>query len=96
MLVDEVNRIVKFITYVRMIIALIILISGILTFITGVLLYTAPAGRGGQIELLGLAKNDWRTLHSYFAFTLAGFSITHIYLNFNAIARYFKELFSIK
>jgi cytochrome b subunit of formate dehydrogenase len=71
---------------VRGVAVILLVVLGFLTLITGMILATAPKGAGsGGLEALGLAKNEWRVVHTYVAFSTAGTAIVHAYTNYRGI-----------
>ena len=70
---------------VRRIVSIILLVSWIISFITGVILYlktTKIIYKG--LEILPTP----RLLHTYSSFIMSGIAIIHMYLNWNSIKRY--------
>ncbi|MCD6348706.1 MAG: DUF4405 domain-containing protein [Candidatus Korarchaeota archaeon] len=71
---------------VRRAVALIILVAGVITAFTGMIMTIAP-GYMKDMALFGVPRFG-RELHKYAAFILAGASFVHIYLNWSSIKRY--------
>ena len=70
---------------VRRIISLILLFAGLVSFITGLILFLKTTKViYGAIEFLPSP----RLLHTYSSFIASGAAIIHIYLNWNCIKRY--------
>jgi len=70
---------------VRRIVSLILLFAGLVSFITGFILFlkTARVIYRGIESLL-----TPRLLHTYSSFIASGAAIIHVYLNWNSIKRY--------
>ena len=66
---------------------------GILIFLTALILYITPSGRGYEHVFL-FSRNTWRYLHTVFGFSLAGSSMIHIYFNFRALKVLLRRLLS--
>lgn len=75
---------------IRSVVSLAQFSLGMLLFITSLILYFIPPGRG---ELL-LSRSTWRYLHQILGFSLAGSSLIHIYFNFRALKVLLRRLFS--
>jgi len=64
-------------------------------FVTGMVLYLAPAGRVANWynwKLLGLTKTAWQSIHTIFSFTFAVLSIFHLFtVNWKAFWSYLQS-----
>ena len=69
----------KTILVIRIIVAALLLTLGVLSVLTGIILYTAPRGSGETVAAFGITKSDWSTLHTYFSFGAAGTAVVHLY-----------------
>lgn len=66
--------------------------SGIITVITGFILYFWPHGpRAGQLIVLGFQKQVWQDIHTYLALTAAILIILHIIENRACVRMYVRE-----
>lgn len=69
--------------------------SFIIIFITGVVLYLAPAGRVAywvNWKLAGLTKTDWQSVHTVFSYVFVILSIFHLFsMNWKVFWSYFKN-----
>jgi hypothetical protein len=69
--------------------------SFIIIFLTGIVLYLAPAGRVSNWinwKLLGITKERWQAIHTIFAFSFAILSIFHLFtINWKAFWSYLKS-----
>jgi len=83
---------VKTILVVRIIVAALLLTLGVLSVLTGIILYTAPRGSGETVAAFGITKSDWSTLHTYFSFGAAGTAVVHLYINWRALIYYLKKI----
>ncbi len=72
-----------------------LLYSFVIIFITGIVLYLAPAGRVSNWinwKLLGLTKEHWQAIHTIFSFTFAILSIFHLFtINWKTFWNYLKS-----
>jgi len=68
--------------------------SFIIIFLTGIVLYLAPAGRVSNWinwKILGLSKESWQAVHTIFSFTFAILSIFHLFtINWKTFWNYLK------
>jgi hypothetical protein len=68
--------------------------SFLIIFITGIILYLAPAGRIAHWvnwKLIGLSKEDWQAIHTVFSYLFAILSIFHLFsVNWKAFLSYIK------
>ncbi|NPA05318.1 MAG: DUF4405 domain-containing protein [Crenarchaeota archaeon] len=71
----------------RQFVSIVLLFSGLICFISGVVLYFAPPGR--YTVYAGLEKYWWKEIHIWSSFIASGFAVLHIYLNWRALLRYF-------
>lgn len=64
-------------------------------FVTGIVLYIAPAGRiarWGNWELFGFSKADWESIHTVFSYVFAILSILHLFsINWKVFLSYLKN-----
>ncbi|MCS7125370.1 MAG: DUF4405 domain-containing protein [Aigarchaeota archaeon] len=75
----------------RAVLFYILIIIGLTTLITGLVLYSWPRGpQSGRIEFLGLRKDDWRDLHMQISIVLAVILLVHILENRNSVKVYVK------
>ncbi len=75
---------------IRGVTVILLVVLGFLTLVTGVVLATAPKGPGsGGLKALGLAKDEWREIHTYAAFSSAGTAVVHAYTNYRGILYHF-------
>jgi len=69
--------------------------SFIIIFLTGIVLYFAPAGRISNWvnwKLLGLTKESWQAIHTIFSFIFAILSIFHLFtINWKTFWNYLKN-----
>lgn len=69
--------------------------SFIIIFITGIVLYLAPAGRVSNWinwKLFGITKESWQAIHTIFAFSFAILSIFHLFtINWKLFWNYLKS-----
>ncbi len=64
---------------------------GIITLMTGLILYVWPRGpQSGKIEFLGLRKDDWRDFHMQTSIFLAFVLVIHLLENRNCVKTYIK------
>lgn len=79
----------NFITTVRRITVILLLILGTLTLISGVVLLVVPKGPGsGDLVLLGLSKRTWEDIHIYASFVAVGSIVVHLTANLHALKYY--------
>ncbi len=84
------SRILK----VRAAVSLSQVVLGAILLLSGVVLYFAPHAPGsGDIQLLGLEKRTWETIHDYSGFLMGGLVTLHVYLNFRPLKVFVKRLF---
>ncbi len=82
---------------IRKITAIILFVSAIFVIVSGILLYSAPSGRGsGEAIALGLTKDTWIDLHVWSGFIASGCLVVHLYMNRRPLIRYMKDVFSGK
>lgn len=74
----------------RQIVVFTLLIAGTITFVTGLILYLMPKGRGATV--FGLTKREWADYHTYASFIASGAAIIHVAVNWRAIKYYIKKL----
>lgn len=69
--------------------------SFIIIFVTGVVLYLAPAGRVAywvNWQLMGLTKTDWQAVHTVFSYVFVILSIFHLFsMNWKVFWSYLKK-----
>lgn len=69
--------------------------SFVIIFLTGIVLYFAPAGRVSNWvnwKFLGLKKENWQAIHTIFSFSFAILSIFHLFtINWKAFWSYLKS-----
>jgi mannose/fructose/N-acetylgalactosamine-specific phosphotransferase system component IIC len=76
----------------RVLVVSLLITGGLLTALTGFVLYFAPSGpQSGQTLLLGFTKDFWKNLHIYTAFSLIGIVAAHITLNRRTLIYYLKQ-----
>ncbi len=78
----------------RNFVSLFIAWSGLISIVSGIILYLAPAGRVAywvNWHLFGLTKKQWQGLHTVSSFFLAGFVIWHLILNWSPFVNYMKD-----
>ncbi|NPA98851.1 MAG: DUF4405 domain-containing protein [Crenarchaeota archaeon] len=75
---------------VRRIVSICLLISAILVFISGIILYlrTTHVLYRAVVWIPGWAIDN---IHVYAGFVVSGLAIIHVYLNWNALKSYFKR-----
>ncbi len=70
-------------------------VSFFIIFITGVLLYLAPAGRVAHWvnwKIIGLDKNQWQALHTIFSYVFVILSVFHLFsINWKAFWSYIRS-----
>lgn len=81
----------KFLALIRRLVIIVLLTTGLGTFITGILLYMAPSGPA-YLNIGGLIadKRAIGDLHTWFGFIASGTLVLHLYLNNRALLRYLK------
>jgi len=68
------------------------IVSGIITIITGFILYFWPHGpRAGQLVIFGFQKQFWKDIHIYLALTAAALIILHVIENRACVRMYVRE-----
>jgi hypothetical protein len=75
----------------RGLVSLNLVISGLISIITGIVLYFMPEGRVAYWiiwELLGLTKDQWQSLHTLSSYLLLVFMILHTINNWSSIKNY--------
>lgn len=66
--------------------------TGIVTAITGFILYFWPHGpRSGQLIIFGFQKQFWQDIHTYLALTAAILIILHVIENKACVRMYIRE-----
>jgi len=69
--------------------------SFIIIFLTGIVLYFAPAGRVSNWinwKFIGITKENWQAIHTIFAFSFAILSIFHLFtINWRTFWNYLKS-----
>ncbi len=78
----------------RNFVSLFIAWSGLISIISGIILYLAPAGRVAfwvNWHLFGLTKKQWEAVHTVTSFFLAIFIIWHLILNWKAFVAYMRD-----
>ncbi len=79
---------------IRQVSVIIMFITGILTVLSGILLFGMPEGPGsGESVALGISKDGWILIHEWAGFIASGMLVIHLYLNRRPLIRYFKEFF---
>lgn len=72
-----------------------LLYAFVIIFLTGIVLYFAPAGRVSNWinwKILGLTKEKWQAIHTIFSFIFAILSIFHLFtLNWRTFLAYLKN-----
>ncbi len=77
----------------RAIVALALLIAGLFQAASGLILYTAPKGRGaGDIALYGLEKSLWKEYHFYIGILIVCLAVVHLILNWKMFKNELKSL----
>ncbi|MEN2974381.1 MAG: DUF4405 domain-containing protein [Candidatus Caldarchaeales archaeon] len=75
----------------RAVLFYILIILGLTTLITGLVLYSWPRGpQSGRIEFLGLRKDDWRDFHMQISIVLSVILLVHILENRSCVKVYVK------
>jgi len=79
----------------RSFISFSLFLSFFIIFISGVVLYIAPAGRISYWtvwKLLGFTKTDWQAIHTIFSYTFVIFAIFHLFsINWRTFLTYIKS-----
>ena len=78
----------------RNFVSLFIAWTGLLSIISGIILYLAPAGRVAfwvNWHLFGLTKKQWEAVHTVTSFFLAIFVIWHLIFNWKPFVAYMKD-----
>ncbi|MEM4690246.1 MAG: DUF4405 domain-containing protein [Archaeoglobaceae archaeon] len=79
--------------HVRILIFAIALALGILSLITGLILYFWPHGpRAGQLIIFGMTKLGWSELHTYASILALIVILVHLIVNRTSIRLYFRYL----
>ncbi|WP_290598216.1 MULTISPECIES: DUF4405 domain-containing protein [unclassified Archaeoglobus] len=66
--------------------------TGIVTAITGLVLYFWPHGpKAGQLIIFGFQKQFWQDIHTYLALTAAILIILHVIENKACVRMYIRE-----
>ncbi|MDI9642502.1 MAG: DUF4405 domain-containing protein [Archaeoglobaceae archaeon] len=79
--------------HVRILIFAIALALGILSLITGLILYFWPHGpRSGQLIIFGMTKLGWSELHTYASILALIVILVHLIVNRTSIRLYFRYL----
>ncbi|MEM2086676.1 MAG: DUF4405 domain-containing protein [Archaeoglobaceae archaeon] len=79
--------------HVRILIFAIALALGILSLITGLILYFWPHGpRSGQLIIFGMTKSGWSELHTYASILALIVILVHLIVNRTSIRLYFRYL----
>lgn len=77
----------------RILIFLLALTLGILSFVTGLILYFWPHGpRAGQLVILGLTKSGWGEVHTWFSILALLVIVIHLVVNRGSISIYWRYL----
>lgn len=74
-------------SYVRSVIAILLIATWTLAFLTGWLLWFAPHGpRSGRIPmLLWLTKHQWGDVHFWISLTASGITVCHVAIDWKAL-----------
>jgi len=78
----------------RNFVSLFIAWTGLVSIVSGIILYLAPAGRVAfwvNWHLFGLTKKQWEAVHTVSSFFLAVFVIWHLILNWKPFVNYMKD-----
>ena len=78
----------------RNFVSLFVAWTGLISIVSGVILYLAPAGRVAfwvNWHLFGLTKKQWEAVHTVSSFFLAIFVIWHLILNWKPFINYMKD-----
>lgn len=79
--------------YVRILIFAIALALGILSLVTGLILYFWPHGpRAGQLIIFGMTKLEWGEVHTYASILALIVILIHLVVNRTSIRLYFRYL----
>ncbi|ACB40102.1 conserved hypothetical protein [Pyrobaculum neutrophilum V24Sta] len=79
--------------FIRAIVIMLLIASGVIMAISGVVLYFAPSGPGsGNAVILGATKHFWNNLHTYTGFSIIGLATAHVILNRRSLLFYTKKL----
>ena len=68
--------------------------SGLVMAVSGIVLYIAPTGRVAHAAvwtLMGLDKEGWGAVHTILSFIFTIFAILHIVLNWKPLISYLKD-----
>ncbi|BBB33052.1 conserved hypothetical protein [Thermotomaculum hydrothermale] len=79
---------------IRNFVSLFIAWTGLLSIVSGIVLYFAPVGRVAywiDWRFLGLSKSQWNAFHTITSFFLAVFVIWHLILNWKPFVNYMKD-----
>ena len=84
-------------TYLRSIIAILLMIVWSLVIVSGVLLWLVPHGpRSGQTPLLfNLTKRDWGELHLWFSLAAIAVTSAHLVIDWRGLCGCLKYLTSV-
>ena len=84
-------------TYLRSIIAILLMIVWSLVIVSGVLLWLVPHGpRSGQTRLLfNLTKRDWGELHLWFSLAAIAVTSAHLVIDWRGLCGCLKYLTSV-
>jgi len=79
---------------VRAVVALALLTTGLFQAVSGLILYTAPKGRGAGdlIVLYGLEKHLWKEYHFYIGILIMCLVVVHLILNWKMFKNELKSL----
>ncbi|MEM4472567.1 MAG: DUF4405 domain-containing protein [Archaeoglobaceae archaeon] len=77
---------------IRLIVFMFSLFFGFVSLITGLVLYFWPKPRAGWYSFLGLNKQTWSDLHTYFSLIALLVVIVHLIVNRKSIKLYFEWL----
>jgi cytochrome b subunit of formate dehydrogenase len=76
----------------RIILFYTMLIFGLITIVTGLVLYFWPKGpRAGQLIILGFEKDFWKELHTYVTVAAVVLIVLHIFENRACVKMYVRE-----
>jgi len=77
----------------RIMIFVLALILGILSLLTGLILYLWPHGpRAGQLMIFGMTKSSWGELHALFSLLSLFIIVVHLVVNRKSIMFYWRYL----
>jgi len=80
----------------RITIFYLMLISGVITMFTGIVLYLWPKGpRAGRIEILGYTKDFWKDIHITVAIIAIILIVIHLIENRRAVKCYVEETLKV-